>query len=81
MTNITLSIDEKLKGKMEQFPEINWSAVVRRLLEEKTKQLEIREHLKKEFKEESALTTWTIDMGRKTNQGIAERLRKEGYIK
>lgn len=73
MVNITLSIDENLKKKMEQFPEINWSGLIRRLLEEKTRQFELKEQLKKAFKKEEALTKWSIELGRKAKKG---RLRK-----
>ena len=80
MTNITLSIDEELKKKMDRFSEINWSGLMRKLLEEKVKQLAWKEEmlarLRKE--DESGFTEWTIRMGRKLNEGIAKRLKKEG---
>lgn len=73
MVNITLSIDENLKKKMEQFPEINWSGLIRRLLEEKTRQFQLREQLKETFKKEGAFTKWSVELGRKAKRG---RLRK-----
>ena len=40
MPNITLSIPEELKQKMDQFKEINWSEVARQAIFEKTLMLE-----------------------------------------
>jgi len=40
MTNLTLSIPDDLKAKMNHFPEINWSEVARQAIMEKTRVLE-----------------------------------------
>ena len=40
MPNITLSIPEELKKKMDHFKEINWSEVARQAIFEKTLMLE-----------------------------------------
>lgn len=74
MVNITLSIDDNLKRKMEQFPEINWSGLMRKLLEEKTRQFELREHLKKEFAREQTFTNWSVELGKKAKKGRLKRL-------
>ncbi len=39
MTNLTLSIPDDLKAKMNHFPEINWSEVARQAIMEKTRVL------------------------------------------
>ena len=50
MTNITLSIPDKLKKKMEKYPEIKWSQVARKAIEEKVKDLELLDKLTKDSK-------------------------------
>ncbi len=45
MTNLTLSIPDDLKAKMNHFPEINWSEVARQAIMEKTQVLERMQHL------------------------------------
>ena len=82
MATITLSVPEDTREKMRQFPEINWSGLVRKTIEEQIKQLTWKQEMLKKLKEEDAsgFTQWTIDMGRKVNKGVAERLKKEGMI-
>jgi hypothetical protein len=82
MVSLTLSIPEELKKKMEQFPEINWSGLVRKVLVEKAQELQWRKETLLKLKQEDAsgFTQWTIDSGRKVNKGITERLKKEGLL-
>lgn len=82
MVSLTLAIPEELKKKMEQFPEINWSGLVRKVIIEKAQELEWRQNMLKKLKQEDAsgFTQWTVEMGRKLNKGIAQRLKKEGLL-
>jgi hypothetical protein len=72
MVNVTLSISEELKKKMEQFRIINWSEVAREAFIKKMKQLEILESFTKdsEFTEKDALL-----LGRKVNEALAKKLK------
>ena len=45
MVSITLSIPEELHKKMKGFSEIKWSEIVRKMLEQKIKDLEIIERI------------------------------------
>ena len=45
MANITISVPEKLKVKMKEFPEINWSKMAGILLAQKIKRLELLREL------------------------------------
>ena len=45
MTNITLSIDDKVYKKMRKYSEIKWSEFVRKIIEKRVNELE---HLDKE---------------------------------
>ena len=76
MVSITLSVPEDLKHKMDQFKDINWSAVAREAVKKKINLLEqFREFTKDStFTEEDALR-----LGRQVNKRIAKRfLSKRG---
>ncbi len=70
MTNITLSVPEDLKHKMDNFIEINWSAVAREAFKDKIKDLEFIKNFKAKstFNEEDALK-----LGRELNERLAKR--------
>jgi len=42
MVNVTISVPEKLKQRMERFRHINWSEVARRAFEEATRREEMQ---------------------------------------
>lgn len=70
MVNITLSIPLDLKHKMDNFAEINWSAVAREAFGDKIKDLEFI----KKFKAKSTLTEKeAIKLGRELNANLAKR--------
>ncbi|MBI2084047.1 MAG: hypothetical protein HYT70_00295 [Candidatus Aenigmarchaeota archaeon] len=73
MANITLSVPEDLKRKMEQFPEINWSEVARQAIKERATQLAVLRDIasKSKLTEKDAL-----ELGRKINRGLAKRYRE-----
>ncbi|MBC7129157.1 MAG: hypothetical protein H5T45_05450 [Thermoplasmatales archaeon] len=50
MTNITLSIPDELKKKMEKYSEIKWSQIARKAIEEKIRELELLDKLTKDSK-------------------------------
>jgi hypothetical protein len=70
MTAITLSIPEELKKQMDEFEDINWSAVAREAIKNRLSQL----ILFKSIVSESKLT------GKKVNASLHKRF-KEGNIK
>lgn len=71
MVSITLSVPQDLKHEMDNFQEINWSAVARQAIMKKIMLLkQIREFTKDStFTEEDA-----IRLGREVNQKLAKRL-------
>ena len=70
MVNVTLSIPDDLKTRMDNFAEINWSAVAREAFDEKIRLME----LIRKFKEKSTLTEEdAIRLGREVNKGLAQR--------
>ncbi len=69
MVNITLSIPEELKQKMDTFAEINWSAVARQAFDEKVHDLQ---YIKK-FKSKSTFTKQdALKLGRELNKNAAK---------
>lgn len=82
MVSVTLSIPEEVREKMKQFPEINWSALIRKLLEEKIRQLKMKEELLAKLKEEdeSGFTDWTINLGRRVKEEGIKKLKKKGIL-
>jgi len=70
MVNITLSVPGELKGRMDSFAEINWSAVAREAFDEKMRDLE----LIKKFKSKSTINEEdTLKLGRELNKRLAKK--------
>ncbi len=70
MVNITLSVPNDMKEKMDSFAEINWSAVAREAFSDKIKDLEVV----KSFKSKSTLNEEdAIKLGRELNNNLAKR--------
>ena len=70
MVNITISVPNNIKDKMDAFPELNWSAVARKAFEEKMNDLEFI----KKFKSRSTMTDEdAIRLGRELNKNFAKR--------
>ena len=73
MVNVTLSIPNELKQKMDAFLEINWSAVARQAFDEKIRDLEFI----KNFKAKSTLTeSDALRLGKEVSKSLSNRLRK-----
>jgi hypothetical protein len=74
MTTMTLAIPTDLKHKLDEFPEINWSAVARQAFMEKIKDLE----LLRQFKAESKMTDEkALELGKKLRRQVAAKFRGE----
>lgn len=51
MATITLRVSDELKQTMDSLDEVNWSAVTRNFLEDKVKELYIRDRISKSEKQ------------------------------
>ena len=70
MVNMTLSVPDKLKQKMDKFPEMNWSEVARQAFQQQIQDMEII----RKFKEHSTLTEEdAIRLGREVNKALSKR--------
>ncbi|PSP67401.1 hypothetical protein BRC85_06400 [Halobacteriales archaeon QS_1_69_70] len=69
MPNVTVSVDDSLKDRMDDHPEINWSEVARQAIREKLRDLRVME----ELVEGSDLTEEDIDeLAARIDQGATE---------
>ncbi|MBI2151515.1 hypothetical protein HYU21_02190 [Candidatus Woesearchaeota archaeon] len=70
MVSLTLSVAEEMKQDMDQFPEINWSAIAREAIQQRLIML----HKFREFTKDSTLTEEeTIQLGREVSQKARKR--------
>jgi hypothetical protein len=70
MVNVTLSIPQDLKMRMDNFAEMNWSAVAREAFDGKIRDLE----LIKQFKAKSTFTDEdAIKLGKELNANLTKR--------
>ncbi len=65
MVSITISVPEEVRKLMKQFPEVNWSALVRKSISEKARELAIREEMLRELKKDREFNDWAVHLIRK----------------
>ncbi len=72
MPNLTLSVPEDLHRRMKRHPEVKWSGVVRRILAQKVRDLELMDRLTAK----SALTSKDItDLDHVMKEAVLRRYR------
>ena len=62
MASITLSVPEEVRNLMKKFPEVNWSALVRKAILDKTNHLSLKENMLSELKKEEDFSQWAVDL-------------------
>lgn len=80
MVSITLSVSEKVRELMAQFPEVNWSGLIRKYIESKAEQLSKFEEFKHQLEKEKDSTEWSVKLQRSSRSGRFEELKKKGMI-
>lgn len=80
MVSITLSIPEGVRHKMQEFSEVNWSGLIRKVIIEKTKELEWKEQLKEQLKKEEVRDQWSLDLDVKAKNRRIQELKRKGLI-
>ncbi|TMT77983.1 hypothetical protein E2L06_18640 [Haloterrigena sp. H1] len=74
MPSITVNVDDDLKDRMENHPEINWSEVTRQAIQEKIEALEMMD----ELTSESQLTERDVlEIANKINEQGRKRVEEE----
>jgi hypothetical protein len=79
MPNITLSLSEELKRKMEEFPEVNWSGLMKKYLESRVEKLAWKDKMLKYLENEKSFEEEAIIIGNKMKRNAWEKLKKEGW--
>jgi len=74
MVSITISVPEDIKKLMKKFPEVNWSGLVRKTIEEKAKMLAMKEELLRKIENEREFNDWAVELGRKSKKGRFKRV-------
>jgi hypothetical protein len=65
MVSITLSVPGETREIMKKFPEVNWSALVRKEIIRKAAELEIKEEMLKQLSNEEKFSNWAVSLVRK----------------
>ena len=74
MPSITVNVDDDLKDRMEQHPEINWSEVTRQAIQDKIETLDVMD----ELTSGSELTESDVaEIADKINGSARERVEEE----
>lgn len=74
MPSITVNVDDDLKDRMEQHPEINWSEVTRQAIQEKIETLDVMA----ELASGSELTESDVaEIANKINESARDRVEED----
>ena len=79
MVSITLSVPEKIRELMKQFPEINWSGFVRVAIESKVKKLMWKQEMLEQLESEKEYDEEALRIGDKIKEAMWKRYKKEGW--
>lgn len=77
MPSITLSVPEEVRKLMKKHSEVNWSALIRKTITEKTDKLEMKEKLLEQLEKDREFDEWAVNLGRKARRGRLKRLLKD----
>ncbi|MBI2499478.1 hypothetical protein HYV88_04520 [Candidatus Woesearchaeota archaeon] len=77
MPNITLSVPEELKKKMNLLPEVNWSETMRELLSEKVKRSLLLKKLDKMLENSELTEKDCIRIGREAKKSMHKKFLKD----
>lgn len=80
MVSVTLSVSKETRALMKKFSEINWSAFIRKSIENKVKNLSWREEMLKKLKQEESFSEWAVKAQRESRENRLEELEKKGLI-
>jgi len=80
MVSITLSVPEKTKKLMNQFPEINWSGYIRKRIMQKVDELQWEQRMLEKLKKDQSLSDWSIGLVQKDREKRVKELQKKGLL-
>jgi hypothetical protein len=76
MVNITLSIPEEIKQKMDKFIWLNWSALAREAFVKRIQQLEVLEKFEKDFENSKITDKDCLELGKKIKESMSRKYNK-----
>jgi hypothetical protein len=76
MANMTLSIPDEFKQKMENFSWLNWSEIARESFAKRMKQLEALSKLERDFEKSELTDEDCIELGRKLRKDIWKKFKQ-----
>ena len=79
MSNITLSVPENLKYKLDSLPEINWSESIREFLSEKVKRALLLKKLDKMLANSELTEEDCLKLGDKLKERVWKRHKGAGW--
>ncbi len=79
MANMTLSIPNEFKQKMDKFAWLNWSELAREAFAKRMKQLELLEKLDKDFEKSELTDEDTLRLGRKLKEEMWKKYKEKGW--
>lgn len=77
--NLTLSVPVELRKKMGQFPEVNWSALIRRLLESQVQRLALKEQLLKQLESEKEFDKEALKIGDEIKESAWKKYKQNSW--
>jgi len=73
MVSITISVPEEIRKLMKEFPEVNWSGLVRQCIAEKAKKLALKQELLKKLGKEKDFDDWAVRLIREGRNETSRR--------
>jgi hypothetical protein len=64
MVSVTVSIPEDVRDIMKKFPEVNWSALVRKTIIEEVRKRELKEKLLGQLDNDKEFNDWAVKVVR-----------------
>ena len=80
MVSITLAVPEDIRQKMKKHADVNWSGFIREAIIERTKQMEWKENMLKQAKQEQEVNDWAVKLQRSSRKGRLAALKKKGLV-
>jgi len=79
MANVTVSISEELKHKMDSLPDVNWSETVREFLSEKVNRAVLLKKLDKMLENSKLTEEDCLRLGEKVKADMWKKYKEKGW--
>ena len=79
MANITISVPEDLKHKMDSLPELNWSETIRAFLAEKVNRAVLLKKLDRMLENSELTENDCLKLGEKVKEGMLKKYKAKGW--